>query len=664
MKIKALVVDNNPVLLRVVSAILVQEGCEVVSAENGLDALNVLKKYTPDIVFTDLIMPLVDGEQLCRIIRSNKELHNVFLVVVSGIILEDFDNIIAEQYYDLCIAKGNLKELRVHVQDALQRLTQHLHADIRRSLSTPAKIQSGLQPSTVAIELLVEKRHLSRILGNLEEGILELSHGGSVVSLNYSAQRLLEKREEDIIGCSLADYSWGEHQEKIQEWINVQLQHTTPVQLEIQEDTPVRIGDKILTVSFIPVRDGGAVFGLCILRDITRQYLAEEHQRQLDSAIKLITKMDAMSCMAGGIAHDFNNLLTVICGNLDIATHAQCDSNGIDSVKLLEHARTAAYMAVDLTRKISNSSPFGIISREKQLLQKVVGDAVANFEKNFAVSCTVVFNDQNSLVNIDSEQIISALYNILENAWEADTEGIIEITTKTVEYSNPSIISGQYVPAGEYACVTVTDHGPGIDCTQLLNIFDPYFSTKVRGSLKGMGLGLTVVYATLRNHGGYVVVESSSETGTVVSCYLPGYGRKETGYVQRNLIDRDNFLIVLVESDVQLQEVGKVMLEYLGHKVIAVGTLAETIAAITAQRKRQKARVEIVLIDPAEKLPVDHEKICTALKSLDSELKIIVTGDSILDPVMKDCTAYGYTDAISKPFTMDNLRHVLMTVMS
>jgi PAS domain S-box-containing protein len=664
MKIKALVVDNNPVLLRAVSAILEQEGCEVVSAVNGLDALNMLKKYTPDIVFTDLVMPLVGGEQLCRIIRSNKELKNVFLVVVSGIVLEDFENIIAEQYYDLCIAKGNLKELRTHIQEALQRLSRHHRSDIRDNLSSSAKIQSGLKPSTMAMELLVEKRHLSRILGNLEEGIIELSHGGSVVSLNGSAQRMLEVREEDIIGCSLANYAWGGHKEKVENWIVTQLQDVNPDNLEIQEDAPVKIGDKILTVSFIPVRDEGAVFGLCILRDITRQYLAEEHQRQLDRAIKLITKMDAMSCMAGGIAHDFNNLLTVICGNLDIVTHSDCPSKEIDSGKLLEHARTAAYMAVDLTRKISNSSPFGIISREKRVFRQIVADTVSSFEKNFETACTVFFCDENSLVNIDTEQIATALLNILQNALEAHGQRGIEVTTRKVEFDNPSIISGQYVPAGEYACVSVRDHGSGIDDEQLLNIFDPYFSTKARGSLKGMGLGLTVVYATMRNHGGYVVVESTPNEGTVVSCYLPRYGNADV--VEKKILSKksDSCLVVLAENDLQLQKVGKIMLEYLGYTVIAVETFTEAVAVIGDQRNLKKSRVQVVLLGHVANTPVNHEKICTELKSIDNELKIIITGDSILDPVMKDCNKYGYIHALPKPFTMDNLRHVLMTVMS
>lgn len=89
MKIKALVVDNNPVLLRAVSAILGQEGCIVKTAETGLEALEIVDEFCPGIVFTDLIMPMVSGEQLCRILRNTKKHEGVFIVVLSAIFIED-----------------------------------------------------------------------------------------------------------------------------------------------------------------------------------------------------------------------------------------------------------------------------------------------------------------------------------------------------------------------------------------------------------------------------------------------------------------------------------------------------------------------------------------------------------------------------------------------
>jgi signal transduction histidine kinase len=125
------------------------------------------------------------------------------------------------------------------------------------------------------------------------------------------------------------------------------------------------------------------------------------------------------------------------------------------------------------------------------------------------------------MVYVDPEEIDQAIKNVLKNGCEAAEDGRIEIRLDKSTFDTPQLLSGQYVSAGTYGVVEIRDFGKGIDREQLFRVFDPYFSTKERGSLKGMGLGLTVVYATLRNHGGHVVVDSEEGTGTTVSLYLP-----------------------------------------------------------------------------------------------------------------------------------------------
>ena len=125
------------------------------------------------------------------------------------------------------------------------------------------------------------------------------------------------------------------------------------------------------------------------------------------------------------------------------------------------------------------------------------------------------------IVYADPEELSQAIVNVLQNAVEASSGQRIEITIAENEFSIPQLMSGQYVPAGKYVRIDICDSGRGIRPEQLFRIFDPYYSTKERGALKGMGLGLTVVYAILRNHGGYVVVSSKPNQGTTVSLYLP-----------------------------------------------------------------------------------------------------------------------------------------------
>ena len=184
MVIKTLVVDNNPVLLRAVAALLEQENCLVKTACNGLEAIEILQEYHPDIVFTDMIMPLVGGDKLCKIIRKSPKLKDIFLVVLSAIILEDRDRILTRFDHDLCIVKGSLGELREHLREALSLFTQKIRQS-NRILGHEG--ERGKQTVSVLAELLSEKFHLKEILENLNEGIIELSPLGKIVSLNQAA---------------------------------------------------------------------------------------------------------------------------------------------------------------------------------------------------------------------------------------------------------------------------------------------------------------------------------------------------------------------------------------------------------------------------------------------------------------------------------------------
>jgi len=235
MQIHALVVDNDPVLLKLVSTLLIQEKCSVRTAENGLHALEILENYRPDIIFTDLIMPQVNGEQLCNILRRTKRHKQVFIVVLSATVLEDRERITEKIDCDLCIAKGNLKEIRSYLQGALKAFNnrKRVTASVsKRNVTIP----DGLLPSVVTSELLSEQRHLAKILENLYEGIFELNEQGKVLNANRAALEILNSKEEDLIGLSVTDLcDWGEFQSEIEEWSTKQLTEGELKTLEIDE---------------------------------------------------------------------------------------------------------------------------------------------------------------------------------------------------------------------------------------------------------------------------------------------------------------------------------------------------------------------------------------------------------------------------------------------
>ena len=659
---KALVVENNPVLLKAVSTILAREGCMVRSAATGLEALEILQDYAPDIIFTDLIMPLVSGEQLCRILRNTKRHENIFIVVLSAIILEDRERILREIACDLCIAKGNFQEIRQHVQEALETFRAK-KARNGRNEGINTRIPVGLKPSEVTSELLSEKKHLTQIFATLDEGILELSGQGKIVAVNNAAQRILSCREEDLVGKSLPEaIDWGSFGEPIRHWTGEQLVRQGMQGLEVLENNPLQLNGRIITGSFLAIAEANSVFGLCILRDITRQYQAEKHNQELDNAIKLAKKMDAMSCMAGGVAHDFNNLLTVICGNLDIVSMYGDDKNGEQRRKLIEHARRAAFAAVDLTRQISCFSNFGIVSRKSVGIFSLVRSTVERFFKAVPGDYSLTAQGADCLVSVDTEEISQAIANILKNGMEASEGGPIEITVGSAHFESSQLMSGQYVPAGSYARIEIRDAGRGIDPEQLFRIFDPYYSTKERGALKGMGLGLTVVYATLRNHGGYVVVSSELQKGTTVRLFLPIRNLHEeqkeggTGKPSRTAL--------LIEPDSQMREIGRIMLEYLGFTVTPTGNRDEALRALRQIVDDYLPSLPLTILDLSDANGESAVETCRLLHEIAPDLQVIAMSGTVLDPVMHNCREYGFINALPKPYTMDSLKHVTGTVLN
>lgn len=661
MKIKTLTVDNNPVLLKAISTILEQEGCEVQQAATGLEALEALHSFDPEIVFTDLIMPEVSGEQLCRLLRRSKKYKHIFIVVLSAIVLEDRERIQKEVDCDLCIAKGNLKEIRTQLRGALQTFSEHKESS-RKERKVTARIPQGLKPSEVAGELLKEKLHLSTILGNLDEGILELNQDGKIISANQAALTVLDKKEEQLTGAYLPEAAnWGEFTSEIAIWTKEQLIAKKIGNLEIYENKPLTIGTKVITGSFLPVFDGGNYFGLCILRDISRQYYAEKHNKELDNAIRLVKKMDAMSIMAGGVAHDFNNLLTVICGNLDIISFLGTDQDPKENLRLIEQARNAALVAVDLTRQISCFSNFGIVSRETVLLDELVSNAVKEFFQDRPTDFQLQLSEKQLSVSIDPEEIVMAIHSVLQNAMEAEPNDEITISVHNNTFEKPQLITGQYVPAGSYARIDIEDNGRGIDKEELFKIFDPYFSSKQRGAMKGMGLGLTVVYATLRNHGGYVVVQSEEGKGAQVSLFLP-LQFESTVLRKEEQFAPANYDIVLMEPDIQMREIGKIMLEHLGFNV-HLSEHMEAVLELAGSLREENTTSPLVILDVSDSTGESAIDTCKALLEQDPAIKVVAMSGTILDPVMEDCQQYGFTNALSKPYTMDSLRHIIMSVL-
>jgi PAS domain S-box-containing protein len=255
--------------------------------------------------------------------------------------------------------------------------------------------------------------------------------------------------------------------------------------------------------------------------DITELKAAEVQRRALEAQLREAQKLEAIGTLAGGVAHDFNNLLAVILGNLTLAREDV--GAGHPALESLEEINRASVRARHLVQQILAFSRRQTQELKLQALQPLVEETVTMLRALLPIGVrqTSKMTPDKLLVLADATQVQQVLMNLCTNAWQSmdGRSGEIEVGLESVAV-DPALGSrlGGLV-AGDYACLSVTDDGPGMDEATQQRIFEPFFTTKAPGD--GTGLGLAVVHGIVKAHRGAIRVRSAPGEGARFEIYLP-----------------------------------------------------------------------------------------------------------------------------------------------
>jgi signal transduction histidine kinase len=259
------------------------------------------------------------------------------------------------------------------------------------------------------------------------------------------------------------------------------------------------------------------------LRETNRRLEQEMVQRrQLEEQLRHSQKMEALGQMAGGVAHHFNNMLTAVMGYIELALMELPDNHRV--VADLQQARMAAERAASLTRQL-------LAFTRKQVIQLQMIDLnnlVQNLEELLSrfmsglIEFKTILAPESIQVRIDVAQFEQVLVNLALNARDAmPNGGHLTIQTAYLRLSESEASRYNEIPPGYYALLTVTDTGIGMSEQIKTRIFEPFFTTKPVG--QGTGLGLSTCFGIIKQHGGYITVDSELNLGTTVKVYLPCY---------------------------------------------------------------------------------------------------------------------------------------------
>jgi len=258
-KKKILVVDNHPLILMWMSELLKTEGHTVLTAEDGLSALAILRNCIPDIVFTDLIMPNIDGKKLCQIIRKTPNLKDVYIVILSAAGAEEMEKL-TEYGANLCIPKGPFNKMAPHILKVLEETS--------RGTSEGMK---GIHPRQITNEMLSIKIHFEAILESLPGSILEITPDFRIVYANPASISLIGLPEEKLLGSNFNEFFEEEDRPMVKGFLSTSNKEPR----KIGEDSPLMLNGKKVLLTIIPIQHGECSSTI-ILLNTTNEYSTDK----------------------------------------------------------------------------------------------------------------------------------------------------------------------------------------------------------------------------------------------------------------------------------------------------------------------------------------------------------------------------------------------------
>jgi len=404
-----------------------------------------------------------------------------------------------------------------------------------------------------------------------------------------------------------------------------------------------------ISVSLVRDESGVPKRFIGVVEDVT-------DRKRMEEELLKAQKLESLGVLAGGIAHDFNNVLMAIVGQ--VALMRMKLPSGDPLGNRLEEVERSALHAQTLTQQLLTFSRGGKPVKKTLSPERVVRDSAGLVLSGTSVTYTLTIGERLWSVDADEGQMNQAVNNLLINACQAMPDGGcigIRLENTTVDGSGDLPLK-----QGNYVKLSIADQGIGIPPEHLPKIFDPYFTTKEKGS----GLGLSVSYSIIKNHGGCILVESRPGTGTIFTVYLPA---SETAAAEALSAEepyiKGSGRILFMDDEEMIRLVAGEILGALGYDVEFA---RDGVEAIERYRKARDAGrpFDAVVMDLTISGGMGGKEAIGKLREYDPGVKAIVSSGYSNDPVMARYGDYGFKDVIVKPYKTAELSRKLHALLS
>ena len=494
-----------------------------------------------------------------------------------------------------------------------------------------------------------ERNQLAATLDGIGDGVAAVDAAGRILLMNAVLEELSGVTVEDATGRLLEEVMpvFNEHNSSPAEGV-VTFIRSGSRRVERHNLVHIRRGGEAVlleqTLQAVVNRDATVSGAVVVYHDVTEKRRTEEELRKAQ-------KLESIATMARGIAHDFNNILTAILGSITLLRMANTFDH--DFYESLSDADRAVAEAKTLTRQLLVFAEGRASVRDDTLLGELVSSAADFALRGTNVRARYELATDLHTVRADKTQIVQVIQNIVMNAREAMPEGgNVALGAANVRRAFPDRPGVER----DFVAITVKDQGSGIPRDYLARVFDPYFTTKA----KSAGLGLAIAYSIVRNHDGYIELESVLGSGTTITVFLPASRNIEPPAIEsmQETPLKFNRRVLVLEDERIVRDVLLKMFTRLGCKC----SFAENgVDAIYAYEKARESGFpfDMVVLDLTVPGGMGGQETMLRLREVDPDVVAVVSSGYVNDPVIADCERFGFKATIIKPYSMQDLVRLL-----
>jgi PAS domain S-box-containing protein len=509
---------------------------------------------------------------------------------------------------------------------------------------------------------ITERKRMEKALEESEEQFRKMYEGSPIgmvmagadfrlTKANPAFCRMLGYTEDELTSLTFRDITHPDH--IAEDALHVNELNSGKIPLYQTEKRYIRKDKEIVwgstRVNIVYGRDGKFLYCLTMIEDITQRKLSEEEKARLEGQLFQSQKMEAIGTLAGGIAHDFNNILTALTGYAGLMQKKMDTSDPLGPY--VEQILVASQKATGLIQSLlafSRQQPFALTPLD-------MNDTITEMEKLLGrlltedIELRTSLTDDDTIVMADKSQMDQIFFNLVTNARDAMPKGgMLAIETATAAIDAAFIKIHGFGKKGKHIKITISDTGVGMDETTKGKIFDPFFTTKEVG--KGTGLGLATVYGIVKQHEGYVTVESEPNQGTTFNIYFPTAKMKVNEEQDTATpIRKGNETILIADDDNEIRHLVRDALQAYGYS---------TVEAIDGEDAIDKYKhnwpIDLIVLDVV--MPKKNgREIYEEIHNIDPHIKVLFISGYTRDIVLDKGIESGEFDFMAKPLLLDEL---------